>query len=216
MATGLYAYLTKVLDQLLNPVEKLATSRVILQHLSTPTDFKLDNRMGRISMPKLLPLPTGSIPDKPAINELGEAIRVLSKFLTQSGTNCVALTGAGISVDSGIRAYRSSWYPSLTHLCLIDLNYKLTLQICFLSSFWIFFFSLVTFLFIYFVWWYWLVLILCLYSGLGYIFTKGKEWCQLSNDPFYFLPRDGWVMIIVLLILWLWSKRFMTKQANQH
>lgn len=108
MATGLYAYLTKVLDQLLNPVEKLATSRVILQHLSTPTDFKLDNRMGRISMPKLLPLPTGSIPDKPAINELGEAIRVLSKFLTQSGTNCVALTGAGISVDSGIRAYRSS------------------------------------------------------------------------------------------------------------
>ncbi|KAG0139681.1 hypothetical protein CROQUDRAFT_666143 [Cronartium quercuum f. sp. fusiforme G11] len=62
--------------------------------------------MGRISMPQLANL-SAHERVAPTITNLTKATDKLHWFFSQvAGPNCVAITGAGISVDSGIRAYR--------------------------------------------------------------------------------------------------------------
>lgn len=61
--------------------------------------------MGRISMPQLPPLNPTFREKSKTINELSKAIQTLTSFFLNS-PNCLVITGAGLSVDSGIRAYR--------------------------------------------------------------------------------------------------------------
>lgn len=61
--------------------------------------------MGRISMPQLPPLNPSFREKSKTIFERSKAIQTLTSFLLNS-SNCIVITGAGLSVDSGIRAYR--------------------------------------------------------------------------------------------------------------
>jgi len=62
--------------------------------------------MGRISVPKIH---TGDhLAKRPAISDLPTAVSHLTKLLDHGAGNLLAISGAGISVDSGIRAYRGA------------------------------------------------------------------------------------------------------------
>lgn len=65
--------------------------------------------MGRISVPKIH---TGDhLAKRPAISDLPTAVSLLTQLLDHAAGNLLAISGAGISVDSGIRAYRYGFPP---------------------------------------------------------------------------------------------------------
>jgi len=72
------------------------------QRAEAITGFHCDSHM-RVSVPSIPKAILNATPAK-AVRDLNEATQRLSAFL--SNGNVTILTGAGVSVDSGIRAYR--------------------------------------------------------------------------------------------------------------
>lgn len=63
-------------------------------------------KMVRISIPTITPHPHPLPPSALTLLPVKEAAQHLSEFLTAGKGRTLVLTGAGVSVDSGIRAYR--------------------------------------------------------------------------------------------------------------
>ncbi|OAV94471.1 hypothetical protein PTTG_03059 [Puccinia triticina 1-1 BBBD Race 1] len=62
--------------------------------------------MGRISVPKI---PIGDpLTKRPVISDISTAVSYVIKLLDHGAGNIMAISGAGVSVDSGIRAYRGA------------------------------------------------------------------------------------------------------------
>jgi NAD-dependent deacetylase sirtuin 4 len=64
--------------------------------------------MVRISIPGLPPAPKNLTPSALTLLPPRQAAAHLSQFLAEGKGKTVLITGAGVSVDSGIRAYRGA------------------------------------------------------------------------------------------------------------
>jgi NAD-dependent deacetylase sirtuin 4 len=79
--------------------------------------------MVRISIPTIKPHPHPLPPSALTLLPVKEAAQHLSEFLAAGKGETLVLSGAGVSVDSGIRAYRGKEgqysNPNYTYACVL-------------------------------------------------------------------------------------------------
>ena len=77
----------------------------------------------RLSVPSIPPALLAEAPALPALS-VPDAVDRIAAFLTRGKGYVAALTGAGVSVDLGVRAYRGQdgWYMIPNFMYVVDLS----------------------------------------------------------------------------------------------